>query len=306
MATIECKKEKNTGELIGGNPGTDKSTITFEECSVEGKTVAECGAGKEGKIGPFEVKTVLGYPEGKTEKTEEAYDQFFPATSETVFVTFELSGTKCGLLNKQKVEVVATGTKVTEPKLEAKCGIIAITGKFTGETFSKTISGEESEVGGLEFPTTGDHERGSVDRIQIQQSHVRLGSEKPDQRKSRTDRQGEGGTRTERRLRLGSVSAGSVENRGVEPQQRWAAPLPAKQPCAKAVSETAWKGGKMAQAGGILIAIVWLAVTTTVLGMCRVAASGDAAACMHASGRTTTHASTLGLGLGGCGGRSHR
>ena len=153
LATIECKKEKNTGELIGGNPGTDKSTITFEECSVEGKTIAECGAGKEGKIGPFEVKTVLGYPEGKTEKTEEAYDQFFPATSETVFVAFELSGTKCGLLNKQKVEVVATGTKVTEPKVEAKCGIIAIVGKFTGETFSKTISGEETETGGLEFPS---------------------------------------------------------------------------------------------------------------------------------------------------------
>jgi hypothetical protein len=152
LVTVECKKEKNTGELIGGNQGTDKSTITFEECSVEGKTVAECGAGKEGKIGPFEVKTVLGYPEGKTEKPEEAYDQFFPGSSETVFATFELSGSKCGLLNKQKVEVVATGTKVTEPKVNAKCGIIAVVGKFEGETFKKTISGEESETGGLEFP----------------------------------------------------------------------------------------------------------------------------------------------------------
>lgn len=151
LATIECKKEKNTGELIGGNPGTDTSTITFEECTVEGKST--CLAGKEGKIGPFGVKTVLGYPEGKTEKIEEAYDQFFPATSETVFVTFEINGSGCGLLNKQKVEVVATGTKVTEPKVEAKCGIIAIVGKFTGETFSKTISGEESETGGLEFPS---------------------------------------------------------------------------------------------------------------------------------------------------------
>jgi hypothetical protein len=153
LATIECKKEKDTGDLIGGNPGTDKSTITFEECAVEGKTIAQCGAGKEGKVGPFEVKTVLGYPEGKTEKIEEAYDQFFPATSETVFVEFELSGSSCGLLNKQKVKVVATGTKVTEPKVEAKCGIIAVVGKFTGETFSKTISREEAETGGLEFPS---------------------------------------------------------------------------------------------------------------------------------------------------------
>lgn len=154
LATIECKKEKNTGELIGGNPGTDKSTITFEECSLEGKTVAQCGAGTEGKVGPFGVKTLLGYPEGKAGETGEAYDQFFPGgTSETVFVTFTLSGSNCGFLNKQKVEVVATGTKVTEPKVEAKCGIIAIVGKFTGETFSKTISGEESETGGLEFPS---------------------------------------------------------------------------------------------------------------------------------------------------------
>jgi hypothetical protein len=153
LATIECKKEKDTGELLGGNPGTDRDTITFEECAIEGKTVAQCGAGKEGKVGPFEVKTLLGYPEGKTEGVEQAYDQFFPANSETVFVEFELSGTNCGFLNKQKIKVVATGTKVTEPKIEAKCGIIAVVGKFTGETFAKTSSGEESEIGGLEFPS---------------------------------------------------------------------------------------------------------------------------------------------------------
>ena len=31
---IECKKDKGTGEIIGGWPGTDKATITFEECAV--------------------------------------------------------------------------------------------------------------------------------------------------------------------------------------------------------------------------------------------------------------------------------
>jgi hypothetical protein len=152
LATVECKKESAPGELIGGNEGTDKSTITFEECSLEKKSTSECGP-KEGKIGPFEVKTVLGYPEGKAGGTEEAYDQFFPTPSETVFTKFELTGSNCGLLDNQKVEVVATGTKVTEPPVNAKCGIIAIAGKFTGTTFEKTISGQESELGGLEFPS---------------------------------------------------------------------------------------------------------------------------------------------------------
>ena len=41
---IECKKVADTGTLIGGNPGTDTSVVNFSECSVEGKTVAECGA----------------------------------------------------------------------------------------------------------------------------------------------------------------------------------------------------------------------------------------------------------------------
>lgn len=31
---IICKKDKGTGEIIGGWPGTDKATITFEECEV--------------------------------------------------------------------------------------------------------------------------------------------------------------------------------------------------------------------------------------------------------------------------------
>ena len=165
LATIECKKEKNTGELIGSNPGTDKSTITFEECSVEGKTVAQCGAGKEGKIGPFEVKTLLGYPEGKTEGTEEAYDQFFPATSETVFVTFELSGTKCGLLNKEKVEVVATGTKVTEPKLESEVRDHRDRGQVYRRNLQQNHVRRRIRNGRPRIPDAGHHERGSLDRL---------------------------------------------------------------------------------------------------------------------------------------------
>lgn len=155
LLTIECKKETDTGELIGGNPGTDTSTVTFEECAVAGKTVTTCGAATAGKgagiVGPFKVKTLLGYPKGKAPNKEEAYDQFFPTPSKTEFTSFELTGTACGSLKEDKVKVVATGTEVpvtTGPK----CGVIAKVGKIVAGAFVGTKSGETATAGGLDFP----------------------------------------------------------------------------------------------------------------------------------------------------------
>ena len=154
--TIECKSETNKGELIGGWPGTDTAEIEFDECVVAAHTA--CHATTVGKgsgiIGPFKVKTLLGFPKGKAPNKEEAYDQFFPTPSETVFVTFELTG-ECGkALEKDKIEVVATGTKAAVTGTP-KCGVIAILGKIVepGEVFTKTVSGEVAEKGGLQFPT---------------------------------------------------------------------------------------------------------------------------------------------------------
>jgi len=157
LLTIECKSEIDKGELIGGWPGTDTAEIEFKECSVAGKTVAECGAATAGKaagiIGPFKVKTLLGFPKGKAGGEGEAYDQFFPEPSETEFTSFVLTGTKCGALKEYKIKVLATGTKasVTGTPL---CGVIARVGKIVEpeEKFVVTKSGEVAEKGGLQFP----------------------------------------------------------------------------------------------------------------------------------------------------------
>jgi hypothetical protein len=165
VLTVECPTEKDTGELIGGNPGTDTSTVTFEGCHPGGRTLTQCGAASgstAGTIGPFNVKTLLGYPKGQAGEEGEAYDQFFPTgfptgtSPETLFVTFELSGSSCGSLNGYKTKVVATGTKakVTGTPL---CGLIAKVGEIenptTTETFKVTKSGVVATAGGLDFPT---------------------------------------------------------------------------------------------------------------------------------------------------------
>jgi len=160
LLTIECPVEKTTGaaaenEIIGGWPGTDKSEVIFEGCHVEGKTVETCGAATAGKgagiIGPFKVKTLLGFPKGEPGGTKEAYDQVFPTPSDTEFTSFVLTGTACGALKEYKVKVLATGTKAVVMGTPL-CGVIARVGKIVAGAFKKTESGEVSKEGGLEFP----------------------------------------------------------------------------------------------------------------------------------------------------------
>lgn len=155
---IECPTETDTGELKGGWPGTDTSEITFEGCHVAARTVAQCGAASgstAGKIGPFKVKTLLGFPKGKAGGTEEAYDQFFPGgESETEFTTFTLTGTACGeTLNNAVIKVVATGTKAVVMGTP-RCGAIATVGKIVSGKVKATKSGEVATEGGLNLKET--------------------------------------------------------------------------------------------------------------------------------------------------------
>jgi hypothetical protein len=158
--TIECKKFKNTGEIIGGKPGRDLTTITFEECSVEGKTVAECGASNTATAGVIEVtgvKTALNW-DGWTGQRTNADEAFFAANANNIFVEFKLSGTNCGLLQGETVKVKAIGSEVKELGGEAfgprRCGVIGAVGKIVAgppEAFERTIPKEIVRKGALSF-----------------------------------------------------------------------------------------------------------------------------------------------------------
>jgi len=155
-ATIDCTSEQDSGEIIGGNPGTDLSTIEFLKCSVEGLSTCLAGNVTAEDI-LVEVKTMLVYPHLKAGELGEAYDAFFPDNNETtnnLFVEFKLTGgvTACGvLLNNLPVDVNATGELVTDPAINKKCGVLALVGKLDStELFVKTASGEEAVLGALE------------------------------------------------------------------------------------------------------------------------------------------------------------
>jgi len=158
---IECKKEKDTGEIIGTNPGLDLATIAFEECFVEGKPT--CLAGNvTAELIEVEVQSLLVYLHEKPETTEHAYDAFFPDNSETtnnLFVEFTLTGgiSACGLLNGVKVTVNATGSLVTFDGINKKCGVLAEAGHLNGlSEFILSEAGQEFAAGALN--STGEPE----------------------------------------------------------------------------------------------------------------------------------------------------
>jgi hypothetical protein len=151
---IDCNKEEDTGEIIGGNPGTDLADIEFLECHVEGKP--NCLATNVGEDTILtEVKTVLVYPHLKAETDEEALDAFVPDEAGNLFVEFTLKNaagtTECGLLNGVKVNVTATGTEIKEPALNKNCGVLALVGKLNSVTgaFENTVAGGEALLGAL-------------------------------------------------------------------------------------------------------------------------------------------------------------
>jgi hypothetical protein len=155
ITNIESNKLNATGEIIGGNPGTDLSTLEFLEAHVEGK--ANCLATNSGADTiVVAVKSVLVFPHEKAETNTEALNAFTPDNNEVnnnLFVEFTLKNapgsTECGLLNGLKVDVNATGTTITDPTLNKKCGVLARVGKLVAGAFSITASGEEALVGAL-------------------------------------------------------------------------------------------------------------------------------------------------------------
>jgi hypothetical protein len=161
LASVECKTEDDTGELIGGTPGADFTKIEFLTCNVVGKPNCLAGSTAEPENILAEAQTVLVYPKEKAGLTAEALDAFFPPNkgeTENLFVEFTLKNatgsTECALLNTVKVNVEAIGTLVLEPTVIKKCGVLGRVGKLSSSNvFSRTESGEQGVVGALEFPT---------------------------------------------------------------------------------------------------------------------------------------------------------
>ena len=120
---IECKKDKGTGELRGGWPGTDKATITFEECKVTKPISCEVknAGGVFGTIA-VSVNTELVYSGTKKQAEEEKppLDVLFKTTKakEKLFVKLELKGTLC----PATLNVNATGEE-HGPGIEGIAGV---------------------------------------------------------------------------------------------------------------------------------------------------------------------------------------
>lgn len=164
---IVCEAEKDSGEILGGNPGRDLSTITFEKCHEESKT--KCLAANLGEDSIQSTgKSVLVYPLGKAEASAEALDAFTPDTSgstENIFVEFILknaSGSlECGILNNFKVEVKASGTLISDPsQINKQCGLLAQVGTLSSGAFAITKALEENLVGALD--STGSPEEATI------------------------------------------------------------------------------------------------------------------------------------------------
>lgn len=159
LANIVCSSQAGTGELIGGDPGTDLAHIEFSGCAVQGKTVAECGASNTATAGLVEsnVKTVLVWPDPTGPNDTEALDAFTPDNGESannLFTEFTLKGTNCPFgLNNLKVNVNATGTLITKTKgeaIEKKCGVLGVLGKLNASSiFEKTTSGQLVRTGAI-------------------------------------------------------------------------------------------------------------------------------------------------------------
>jgi hypothetical protein len=161
---VECPEVTNKGVLLGGNPGTDYTEITFKGCHLEKFTVAECGAKglkpvKATNAGEVIVDslTILAYPDKEQEGTKSALDAFAPegeSGHENLFVEFELSGTNCPATFKNaKVRVEAIGTTIKIKGVERKCGVLAQVGKINSKKeFELTKSGEVATEGALDFP----------------------------------------------------------------------------------------------------------------------------------------------------------
>ncbi len=168
VQTVECASEKDTGEVIGGNPGTGLTTIIYKECHVAGQPECLAGNKSESEIETASIHSVLVYPTAKAEGKEEAYSAFVPGGTTNTFAEFELKNatgfTEC-LVNKLLVTVTANGTEIKKPAFNKDCGGLALVGKLEAGSFRKLAAGEEAVLGALEStgsPTSAELWEGSA------------------------------------------------------------------------------------------------------------------------------------------------
>ncbi len=163
VSTIECAEAENTGVLLGGNPGTGYTSITFKKCKVEGKPnciatgVKPLKAAGAGEI-VVDALGVLTYPDAQQEG-ESALFAFAPegeAANPNLFVAFKLEGgvANCGTLNGIEVKVEATGTEIEVKTEKRKCGQLAEVGHEVAGSFVLSTPGLVSEIGLLRLPST--------------------------------------------------------------------------------------------------------------------------------------------------------
>lgn len=165
---IVCETLKGSGEIIGGNPGRGLSTLTFEKCHVQNKL--NCLAASSGFEDSIQSgsKSVLVYPHEKAESGTAALDAFTPDNSnstENLFVEFVLKNasgsTECSILNGFKVDLIATGSLISDPsQINKRCGILAHVGALVSGVFSATAALEENLVGALN--ATGTPEEATI------------------------------------------------------------------------------------------------------------------------------------------------
>jgi len=160
---IVCETLKGTGEIIGGNPGRDLSTLTFEKCHVMNKpNCLAASVGFEDSI-QSQAKSVLVYPHEEPGVETEALDAITADTSgssENLFVEFTLKNasgsTECSLLNGFKVDVKATGTLISDPsQINKQCGLLTQVGKLVAGAFAIAKALEENTIGALNATGAG-------------------------------------------------------------------------------------------------------------------------------------------------------
>ena len=127
---IVCKKDKGTGEIIGGWPGTDKAKIMFEECEVTKPFTCKVKSVGSAPFGTIEVavNTELVYTGTKeqAEKEEGPLGVLFKTTSSAnkLFVELEFSGI-CAF-GAKKVNATGEVTPAAEipPRITGVAGVV--------------------------------------------------------------------------------------------------------------------------------------------------------------------------------------
>lgn len=169
---IVCERETDSGELIGGEPGTDKVTATFTGClvySTKGKEenkvsrpkfvfsekLSACSAhgvleGKAAAEGEIVIKTnsKLAYKVGTVGTTREIItDVFEPTTSGGAFVTIDITGSSCAAKGEYETKGSAIAYVETQVATGSKPYSEVLVGGLNFE-YTPTLNSEKTELTG--------------------------------------------------------------------------------------------------------------------------------------------------------------